>query len=152
MQVGEVLDFWDRDQASEPGTQPKTENCLLIEQCVEDSSRSMFPRKTCRDAIDPTLDTNVLPEDDHSAVRSEHVVQRGVDRLSEGTRPGPVRRLSFRLPVEQRRPSGTQRMSGLCYLGGARGASGAMTSAAELSFASDASRSASWSICRRMAL
>ena len=88
MQVGEVLHLGNRDQSGEAGAQPKAENGLLVQQCVEHSSRAMCAGQTCGDAIDAALDADVLTENDHSTIGGQQLIERGIDRLGECARPG----------------------------------------------------------------
>ena len=119
VQVGEVLDLRDRHQPGQAGAERQPEDRLLVQQGVEDPGRAEPAGQAAGDAVDAALDPDVLAEDDHPAVGGQDLGQGGVDRLGQGARPVAGRR-----PAPSAPPVAATRS-------GRRGASGAITSAAE---------------------
>src|SRR5215213_7663 len=81
VQVGQVLDLEDGDETGETSPEAKTEDRLLVEQCVEYACRAVPAGKAPGEPVHPTLDADILAKDDHSRLRGENVAQCGVDRF-----------------------------------------------------------------------
>ena len=86
VQVGEVLDFGDREQARRPGTERQAEDRLFVEQGVENPRRANLLHQPTGDAVDAALAGDVLAEDECLGVVGEDVQQRAVDGLRQGHR------------------------------------------------------------------
>src|SRR4029453_10501704 len=86
----QVLHLGNRYQPSKGGAQAETQNGLLIEQGVEDSGCAICASQACRDAVDASLDADVLTENDHATIGGQQLVECGIDRLGEGTRLGLI--------------------------------------------------------------
>src|SRR5688500_8168944 len=81
VEVGEVLDLGDRQQAGDTGAEPEAEDRLLVEEGVEDAGGAGLALQPARDAVDTALDADVLAEHEHATVGGEQVAERPVDRL-----------------------------------------------------------------------
>ncbi len=87
MQVCQVLDLGDRQQAGEPGAEREPEYRLLVEQGVEDPGGPEPSLQPPGDAVHAALAADVLTEDQQFGVQGEEVGEGQVDRerQREGT-------------------------------------------------------------------
>jgi hypothetical protein len=81
VQVREVLDLRERQEAAEGCAQREPENRGLVEQRVEHARRTEALVQATGDAVDAALGGDVLAEQERVRVPLERVRQRGVDRL-----------------------------------------------------------------------
>ncbi len=94
--VGEVLDLGDRQQAGQPGAERGAQDALLVQQRVEHLAAAELLAQPARHAVHPTLAGDIFAEDHDARVAGQFVGQRPVDRLRQGQRP-----LGFREPVAE---------------------------------------------------
>src|SRR5690606_8439151 len=100
MEVGQVLDLGEGQEAVLRGAEREAEEGLLVEQGVEDAGGRGALGEAARDAVDAALATDVLAEDQHLGVLREQLAERAVDRLRERARPFALgRRLAPQAPA-----------------------------------------------------
>ena len=98
VEVGEVLDLGDREQARHGRTEGDPEDRLLVEQAVEHPRRAGALLQAAGHPVDAALGADVLAEHEHVGSRREQVAERAVDRLGE--REWPLR---LRQPAAEER-------------------------------------------------
>ena len=74
--VGEVLDLGDRQQARHRGTEGQAEDRLLVEDRVEHPRLAGLALEPPGDAVHPALDADVLAEHQHAGVGGQEIEQR----------------------------------------------------------------------------
>ncbi len=84
VEVGEILDLWDRQSAVERTTEREPEHGLLVEVGVEDPVRPEPFLETAGHAVDAAFESDVLAEDDRVVGCLELVGQSAVDGLGQG--------------------------------------------------------------------
>ena len=86
VEVRQVLDLRDRQEAAHRGAEREPEDRRLVEQRVEHATRPEASVKSARHAVDTALHRDVLPEQQRVRVALEQGSQPGVDPLSERER------------------------------------------------------------------
>ena len=119
VEIGEVLDLGQRQEAADRAAEREAEDRRLVEQRVEDAAGAEARVQPARDAVDATLRSDVLAEEERLGMRLQRVAERLVDRERERQRLG--RRLDG---------AAASRRTSSCTAAGERGASGRITSAA----------------------
>ena len=92
MQVGEVLDLRHRQQAGQPRAEREAEDGLLVEQRVEHPARRRTrPSRPRVTPYTPPLRATSSPKTSMPGRAARASVERRVDRLGQGQRPGRPR-------------------------------------------------------------
>ncbi len=117
VQVGEVLDLGDRQQAGGARAEGQAEYGLLVQEGVEHPGGAEALQQPARHAVHPALAGHVLPEEHDLGAGAHDVGQRAVDRLRQGERT-----LAFGRGVAEQRGTVARLAHGLRRdLGGAAG-------------------------------
>ncbi len=81
VEVREVLDLGDRQQAAHRRSERQAEDRRLVQERVEDTARAEARMEAPGHAVDPALHRDVLAEEEGIRIALEHSRERGVDRL-----------------------------------------------------------------------
>ena len=109
VEVREVLDLGDRNDAGDGRAEGQPEDRGLVEERVEDALRPEPRLQAARDPVHATLRSDVLAEDERLRVGVEHIGQRGVDRLGERERLGVAKPGGSRLDLDRDRGARRER-------------------------------------------
>ena len=88
VEVGEVLDLGQRQEAADRAPEGEAEDRRLVEQRVEDAAGAEPRMQPARDAVDAALRRHVLAEEERLGMRLQGVRQSAVDRERERERLG----------------------------------------------------------------